>query len=160
MSSTVFVGLHENLTFFSKPLIFINAIAAAVLALTFLYAVILPYLKQLTRFGYIQIFIDSLLVTGIIFCTGSFSSVFSFLYLVVIIYTSMVLSRTGGMFIAFCCSVQYAVLIALEFQGVIYPVGVEVDFIFKNYNWDYVIYKLLITIARLFRDRVFERVSF
>ncbi len=54
------------------------------------------------------------------------------------------------MFIAFCCSIQYGVLIALEFQGVIYPVGVEVDFIFRNYNWNYVLYKLFITIVACF----------
>ena len=54
------------------------------------------------------------------------------------------------MFIAFCCSIQYGVLIALEFQGVIYPVGIEVDFIFRDYNWNYVLYKLFITIIACF----------
>jgi two-component system sensor histidine kinase PilS (NtrC family) len=150
MGSALFVGLHENLTFFSQPLLFINFIAVALLVLSALYAVILPRLSRIVRFGYIQIFIDSLLITCIIFVTGSFSSIFSFLYIVVIIYASIVLSRKGGMFIAFCCSIQYGVLIALEFQGVIYPVGVEVDFIYRNYNWNYVLYKLFITIVACF----------
>ncbi len=148
--SAVLIGVHGNLTFFSKPLIFINSIAVGLLILSSLYSVILPRLYHLVRFGYVQIFIDTLIITGIIFVTGSFSSIFSFLYLVVIIYASMVLSRTGGMFIAFCACVQYGVLIALEFQGVIYPVGIEAGFIFKNYNWNYVLYKLLITIAACF----------
>lgn len=150
MGSALFVGLHENLTFFSQPLLFINFIAVALLILSALYAVILPRLSRIVQFGYIQIFIDSLLITCIIFVTGSFSSIFSFLYIVVIIYASIVLSRRGGMFIAFCCSIQYGVLIALEFQGVIFPVGVEVDFIFRNYNWNYVLYKLFITIVACF----------
>ncbi|MBC2715080.1 MAG: GHKL domain-containing protein [Desulfobacteraceae bacterium] len=150
LGSAVFVGFHENRPFFSQPLIFICYIAVALLILSALYAFILPRLFKFVRFGYIQIFIDSLLITCIIFVTGSFSSIFSFLYLVVIIYAGMVLSRSGGMFIAFCCSVQYGVLIALEFQGVIYPVGVEVDFIFRNYNWNYVLYKLFITIVACF----------
>ena len=150
LGSAVIIGVHEDQTFFSKPLIFINYIAIALLVLSSLYAVILPRLYHLVRFGYVQIFIDTLLITGIIFVTGSFSSIFSFLYLVVIIYASMVLSRTGGMFIAFCACVQYGVLIALEFQGVIYPVGVEVGFIFRNYSWNYLLYKLLITIAACF----------
>jgi two-component system sensor histidine kinase HydH len=148
--SAVFVGFHQNLTFFSQPLLFINCIAVALLFFSALYAILLPRLSHIVRFGYIQIFIDSLVITCIIFVTGSFSSVFSFLYIVVIIYASIVLSRTGGMFIAFCCSIQYGVLIALEFQGVIFPVGVEVDFIFRNYNWNYVLYKLFITIVACF----------
>jgi two-component system sensor histidine kinase HydH len=150
MGSALFVGLHENLTFFSPPLFFINCIAVALLILSALYSIILPRLFHVVRFGYIQIFIDSLLITCIIFVTGSFSSIFSFLYIIVIIYASIVLSRRGGMFIAFCCSIQYGFLIALEFQGVIYPVGVEVDFIFRNYNWNYVLYKLFITIVACF----------
>jgi len=150
MGSAVFVGLNENLTFFSQPLLFINCIAVALLVFTVLYAFLLPLFSHIVRFGYVQIFIDSLLITCIVFVTGSFSSIFSFLYIVVIIYASIVLSRRGGMFIAFCCSIQYGVLIALEFQGVIYPVGVEVDFIFRNYNWNYVLYKLFITIVACF----------
>ncbi len=150
LGSAFFVGFHENLPFFSQPLLFIYYIAGALLILSALYAFILPRLFQSARFGYAQIFIDSLLITSIIFVTGSFSSIFSFLYLIVIIYAGMVLSRRGGMFIAFCCSVQYGVLIALEFQGVIYPLGVDVDFIFINYNWNYVLYKLFITIVACF----------
>jgi len=150
MGSTAFVGVHENLTFYSQPLLLINCIAVALIIFSVLYAFILPHLSHIVRFGYIQIFFDSLLITCIVFVTGSFSSIFSFLYIVVIIYASIVLSRRGGMFIAFCCSIQYGVLIALEFQGVIYPVGVEVDFIFRNYNWNYVLYKLFITIVACF----------
>lgn len=148
--TALIIGVHEHLTFFSHPLVFINYIGAAMLLLSVVYAVILPRLRHVIRFGYVQIFIDTLLITGIIFVTGSFSSIFSFLYLLVIIYASMVLSRIGGMFIAFCCCIQYAVLIALEFQGVIFPVGIETGFIFKNYNWTYVLFKLLITVAAAF----------
>ena len=54
------------------------------------------------------------------------------------------------MFIAFFCSVQYCVLVSLEYQGVIYPIGFASDFVVKNNNWDYVLYKLMITIAACF----------
>ncbi len=150
LGSAVLVGFHGNPPFFNSSLLFICYIAIAVLILSMVYAFVLPHTSQLVRFGYVQIFFDTLLITCIIFVTGSFSSIFSFLYIVVIIYAGMVLSRRGGMFIAFCCSVQYGVLIALEFQGGIYPVGVEVDFIFTNYNWNYVLYKLFITIVACF----------
>ena len=150
LGSALIIGIHQHLTFFSPPLIFINYIGLILLLLSGVYAAVLPRLQNVVRFGYVQIIIDTLLITGIIFVTGSFSSIFSFLYLVVIIYASIVLSRTGGMFIAFCCCVQYGVLIALEFQGVIYPVGIEAGFIFKNYNWNFILFKLLITVAACF----------
>ena len=150
LGSAILVGFHENRPFFSQPIRFICYISIVLLILSSLYAFILPRLSRFVRFGYVQIFIDSLLLTGIIFVTGSFLSIFSFLYLIVIIYAGMVLSRSGGMFIAFCCSVQYGVLIALEFQGVIYPVGVEIDFITSHYNLNYVLYKFFMTIVACF----------
>ncbi|MEZ4567261.1 MAG: hypothetical protein R2860_09965 [Desulfobacterales bacterium] len=159
MGSALIIGIHQHPTFFSPPLIFINYIGLILLLLAGVYTAVLPRLQNVVWFGYVQIIIDTLLITGIIFVTGSFSSIFSFLYLVVIIYASMVLSRTGGMFIAFCCCVQYGVLIALEFQGVIYPVGIEAGFIFKNYNWTFILFAVDYGGGLLWRG-VFKRLSF
>lgn len=150
LGSALFVGLQGHLPPGRHPLLSIYCIAAAMLVFSAVYAIVLPRIREVIRFGYAQIFIDSLLITAIIFVTGSFSSIFSFLYLVVIIYGGMILSRTGALFIAFCCSVQYGVLLALEIQGVIFPVGFEADFILKTYSWNYVLYKLLITIVACF----------
>jgi len=150
LGSALFVGFLGHLPPGRHPLFSIYCIAASLLVFSAVYALVLPRIRRLIRFGYVQIFIDSLLITAIIFVTGSFSSIFSFLYLVVIIYGGMVLSRNGALFIAFCCSVQYSVLIALEIQGVIFPVGFESDFILKTYNWNYVLYKLFITIVACF----------
>ena len=150
LGSAVFVGIRDDFTFTSYPLIVVNGIGLVLLCLSGLYSFILYYTSRLSILGYLQISLDTLLVTGIVFVTGGFSSIFSFLYLVVIIYASMVLFRRGGMFIAFFCSVQYSVLISLEYQGAIYPIGFASDFVAKNSNWDYVLYKLAITTAACF----------
>jgi two-component system sensor histidine kinase PilS (NtrC family) len=150
LGSAVFVGVRDNFTFASDPLIVVNSIGVLLLCLSGLYSFILYHTSRLSLLGYFQISLDSLLVTGIIFVTGGFSSIFSFLYLVVIIYASMVLFRRGGMFMAFFCSVQYCVLVSLEYQGGIYPIGFASDIAVKNPNWDYVLYKLIITIAACF----------
>ena len=144
------MGVRDNFTFASDPLIVVNSIGVLLLCLSGLYSFILYHTSRLSLLGYFQISLDSLLVTGIIFVTGGFSSIFSFLYLVVIIYASMVLFRRGGMFMAFFCSVQYCVLVSLEYQGGIYPIGFASDIAVKNPNWDYVLYKLIITIAACF----------
>ncbi|MDX9819823.1 MAG: two-component sensor histidine kinase, partial [Desulfococcus multivorans] len=96
LGSAILVGLHGRLAVRSHPLFSIYCISGAMLGLSGAYAVFLPRIRRVMRFGYAQIFIDSLLITAIIFVTGSFSSIFSFLYLVVIIYGGMVLSRTGA----------------------------------------------------------------
>ncbi len=150
LGSAVFVGIRDHFTFASEPLIVVNGIGALLLCLSALYSFLLYRTSRLSFLGYLQISLDSLLVTGIIFVTGGFSSIFSFLYLVVIIYASMVLFRRGGMFIAFLCSVQYCVLVSLEYQGVIYPMGLGADVVLKSSNWGYLLYKMVVTIAACF----------
>ncbi len=125
-------------------------VAAVILILSGIYAVILPYFRQLVRFGYVQLFVDTLLVTYIVFVTGGFSSAFSFLYLVVIIYASMVTLRRGGMVMAMACSLQYGILVDLEYYGMIHPFGMNASLLASNSNWEYVIYKILITIIACF----------
>jgi two-component system sensor histidine kinase HydH len=56
-----------------------------------------------------KLLIDCVVVTVVIFVTGSFDSIFSFLYLVIIIYTSMLLYRRGSMIMACVCSLSYLV---------------------------------------------------
>ena len=150
LGSAVFVGIRDNFSFASDALIVVNGIGILLLCLSALYSFILYHTSRLSILGYLQISLDSLLMTGIIFVTGGFSSIFSFLYLVVIIYASMVLFRRGGMCIAFLCSVQYCVLVSLEYQGVIYPMGFGADVVLKSSNWEYLLYKMLVTIAACF----------
>lgn len=148
--SSVFVAYHEEISFFSAPLISLIIIGAVILLLSGFYALILPYLKRLVPFGYVQLNIDIITVSFIILLTGGFSSVFSFLYLVVIIYASMVTFRRGGMIIAIICVIQYGILVDLEYYGIIHPFGFEPRYMLATYSWEYVIYKLLITIAACF----------
>ena len=162
LGSALIIGIHQHLTFFSPPLIFINYIGLILLLLSGgVCGLYCPACKTFVRFGYVQIIIDTLLITGIIFVTGSsFPAFFHFLYLVVIIYASIVLSRTGGMFIAFCCCVQYGVLIALEFQGVIYPVGIEAGFIFKELQLEFYSFQAIDYGGGLLWRSVFKRFPF
>ena len=150
LASATFAGIREQQTFFTPPLFFLNAIAGLAILLSLLYRIILQYTRRLVLLGYAQIIIDTLLVTGIIFLTGNFSSIFSFLYLLVIIYASMILFRNGGMVTAVLCSIQYGVMVDLEYYGIIHPFDVAPDFIMANYDWNYVIFKLLMTIIACF----------
>jgi two-component system, NtrC family, sensor histidine kinase HydH len=150
LGSSMLAAYHEGISFFSIPLFYLNIIAIATLLLSGFYALLLPRVKSLLVLGYLQLNIDIITVSVIILLTGGFSSVFSFLYLLVIIYASMVTFRRGGMIIATICVIQYGVLVDLEYYGIIRPFGFEPQYMLSTYSWEYVIYKMLITIAACF----------
>ncbi|MFP3980919.1 MAG: two-component system sensor histidine kinase NtrB [Desulfobacterales bacterium] len=130
-----------------RALDYLLLISLALLVLSFVYIAVLPWIRRLMLFAYVQVGIDTFLVTLIIFVTGSFSSIFAFMYLVVIVYAAMVIYRSGGMVIATLCAIQYGLLIDLEYYGIIHPLGYEADFLSASYDWPYIIYKLLLIIV-------------
>ncbi|MBS3731737.1 MAG: GHKL domain-containing protein [Desulfobacterales bacterium] len=130
-----------------RALDYLLLISLGILVLSVVYVIVLPWIGRLMLFAYIQVGIDTFLVTLIIFVTGSFSSIFAFMYLVVIVYATMVTYRSGGMVIATLCCIQYGLMIDLEYYGIIHPLGYEADFLSAGYDWPYIIYKLLLTIV-------------
>lgn len=114
---------------------------AGVLTLSFIYRVLLFSVKRKVLFAYVQIGFDTFFVTLIIFMTGSFASLFSFLYLVVIIYASMLLFRRGSMLMAALCSLQYGVMMEMEFYGIFEPYGINLVSI--PLSGPHVLYKIM-----------------
>ncbi|MCF8095078.1 MAG: GHKL domain-containing protein, partial [Desulfobacteraceae bacterium] len=129
-----------------KALDWLVALGFFLLILSIAYIILLPRLRRLMLFGYFQVVLDTMAVTLIIYITGSFSSIFSFMYLVVIVYSAMVIYRKGGMVIATLCGIQYGLMIDLEYYGIIVPPG-DAYFLSPDFEWQYVLYKLLFTIA-------------
>ncbi|MFW5908718.1 MAG: hypothetical protein ACOCR8_03665, partial [Desulfosalsimonas sp.] len=76
-----------------KALDWLAFLAFFLLLFSAVYVIVLPRTRRLLVFGYIQVALDTLAVTLIIYITGSFSSIFSFMYLVVIVYSAMVIYR-------------------------------------------------------------------
>ncbi|MBF0290806.1 MAG: PAS domain S-box protein [Nitrospinae bacterium] len=85
------------------------------------YAVFSRFATNLFRFAYFQLVTDALLVTGIIHFTGGAESPFPFLYILVIIGSAISLSKSATYVIATEASVFFAVMLGLEFQGIIHP---------------------------------------
>jgi two-component system sensor histidine kinase PilS (NtrC family) len=59
-----------------------------------------------------------ILVAGIVAVTGGIDSVYSVLYSLVIIYSTLFMGRRGGLFIAALCSLSYVTLVNLDFSGI------------------------------------------
>ena len=150
LGSTIVVQLKENSFPQDKSFIVLHGLIVIMFLLSIYYAFIFRTAKTKFLFPYVQISIDTLLVTLIIFITGSFTSIFSFLYLVVIIYSSMIIFRKGSMIMASFCSIQYGILINLEYYGIIDPYFLKESGSIGNYAWNIVLFKVVITMAACF----------
>jgi len=148
LGSSIVLQMSENYPMIHQPLLLLYGLIAAIFFLSFCYAVLLYRVRRVILFAYIQIGLDTLLVSLIIFLTGSFSSLFSFLYLVIIIYTSMVLFRNGSMIMAALCSIQYGIMVDLEFYEILKPFGAEE--LLANQPWSHILYKVMIIMVACF----------
>jgi two-component system sensor histidine kinase PilS (NtrC family) len=119
-SSLVF-STGENLSFLSQPFVTLYYLAAAILLLSVGYGLWLKQGKNLLVLSYTQILADTLSVTVIIYVTGSLDSIFTFLYLLIIIYGAMLVLLRGSLIIAGVSSVQYGLLIVLEYYHMVPP---------------------------------------
>ncbi|OPX36598.1 MAG: hypothetical protein B1H11_07160 [Desulfobacteraceae bacterium 4484_190.1] len=114
--------------------------------LTFLYAIIFRYSKNLLWLAYLQLFIDTLLVTAIIFVTGGIESIFSFLYILTIFNASIILYRKGGLAIASSSSILYGLLLVLHYYNIIKPIGSRGEYA-AGYLNSHLFYIVLMNIA-------------
>lgn len=149
--STVFFARHKNFAPTAEPILLLYAVSLGVLGLSLIYTFLMPFVaKQKILFTYAQLAIDSAIVTVIIYITGCFASVFSFLYLIVIISACFLLFRKGGMIIASLCSIQYGLMIDFEYYGLLRLFEIPQIFSVTNYTEPQVLYKMVITISACF----------
>ena len=150
LGSTLIFQLRESPSFLARPLVFIYVLTAAIYLLSFIYSLILRRVKRRLLFTYIQLIIDTAVVTLILFVTGGFSSIFSFLYLVVIIYSSMLLFRRGSMIVAALCSIQYGIMVDLEYYGIFSPFVMEGGIASVYFTGSQALFKIVITMVACF----------
>ena len=150
LGSTIILQFGDSPPPLSSPLIILYGLIAAIFLLSLIYAVGLYRTKRLILIAYAQIIIDTFVVTVILFVTGNYSSIFSFLYLVVIIYASILIPIRGTIAIAAICSIQFGIIIDLEYYGVILPFGTDDLLLASAHTWNQVLYKILITMTACF----------
>ena len=149
LGSTIIVQYGQQFSSPNPQLVLLYGINAVVLMLSLGYAVILRYDIYITALAYLQIVLDTVIVSLIVFATGCYSSIFSFIYLLVIVYSSLLLSRKGSMFIAALSSIQYGVMIELEFYGILKPFT-RVRSLALSDDLTLVTYKIVITMIACF----------
>ena len=89
--------------------------------LSFLYLFLLKRIKNLKLNIYIQAFGDVSLISALVYLTGGITSIYSVLYSLVIIYSSLLITRRGGLIVASESGIFYGLLLDLEYYDVIHP---------------------------------------
>jgi two-component system, NtrC family, sensor histidine kinase HydH len=150
LGSTLFIHINQSYPAGEPSLYILYGIIFILFGLSLFYSLIRSHVQRHELFAYVQVAIDSVVVTTVIFVTGSLDSVFSFLYLVIIIYTSMLLYRKGSLFIASLCSLLYFALVQAEYLGFIHPFDFRNTLSSASYGWQYILYKVVITAVACF----------
>ena len=119
LGSTLFLQFNRAGSLEAAPLAVLYGLTACILMLSAGYALALLRLRRYRVFAYLQTIVDTALVTVILLVTGGFSSPFSFLYLVVIVTSSLLLPRRGTVLVAALCSVQFGLLADFEYYGLL-----------------------------------------
>jgi signal transduction histidine kinase len=147
---TIILQLSDSATPIERSLVVLYGLIIAIFLISLIYSLFLKRVKKEIIFAFIQTGVDTFFVTLIIFVTGGFLSVFSFLYLVVIIYSSMLLPMRGSMVIAALCSLQFGGLVELEYFGILDPFGTNGNTLSSAYDWYQIFFKLMITMLACF----------
>ena len=150
LGSSILVQFKDRESLITPPLLVLYGLIAAVYILTFFFIVLLKRFGPSLRFAYVQIGLDTLFVTFLIYVTGGIASVFSFLYLVVIVYASMLLYKKGSLIMATLCSMQYGMMIGLEYYGILKPFNTMGSLSIQGYEESYVLYKIVMTVVACF----------
>jgi len=148
--STIFFTRIKQFSYSSNEVQMLYAVSASLLIISICYVLVLPLIKRKILFTYLQLIIDTFTVTLIIYITGSFSSAFSFLYLIVIITACFFLFRKGGMVIAALSSIQYGLMIDLEYYGILTPLDIQDIFAVTANSGPQVLYKMITTFIACF----------
>ncbi len=149
LGSTIIFQLTDQHSLITPPLLLIYLLIAFVYLVTFTYIVIYKRRGASIGLAYVQICLDTFIVTLLIYVTGGTFSAFSFLYLIVTVYASILLYKKDSFVMAALCSLQYALLLFLEYYGVLQPVYVD-GTIQPNLDLTLVTYRIVATTIACF----------
>jgi len=145
----IIIQVRETKTYFGEILNAHYILIASIYFLTFIYIVALKYIKNLFKFAYLQLLIDTIFITAIIYTTGGIESIFSFLYLLNIFSGGIILYRYGGMIIASFSSILYGAFLDLSYYGLINPIGYRFPYA-QEYQSSEIFYMILVNAAAFY----------
>ncbi|RTZ99995.1 MAG: two-component sensor histidine kinase, partial [Deltaproteobacteria bacterium] len=146
LGSTYIVHLKRSFSLSVSSFFLLYGLVAFILFCSLSYAVAYFHVRNLLRLAYVQIGLDTVTVTTLVYLSGGLDSSYSFLYPVVCIYSSILLYRQGSLIISGLISIQYTALIWFEYFNIIPPLAPDRIYSAVRYHWSYVTYQILIII--------------
>ncbi|OGP90382.1 MAG: hypothetical protein A2031_05650 [Deltaproteobacteria bacterium RBG_19FT_COMBO_43_11] len=123
---TLFLGIAIYIDFNKKEpstspstVYLFYSIITLIYIISIVYVFFLKFVKDLRLNIYLQLGIDVLLITFLVYFTGSVNSNYSLLYTLVIIYSVIFLGRKGGLIVASASAISYGLLLDLEYYKII-----------------------------------------
>ncbi|UCG20506.1 MAG: PAS domain S-box protein [Deltaproteobacteria bacterium] len=147
--ATVVVQARAYPTFFNTSLLSLYILTGVIYFLTLCYALLLKRIRKHILFAYVQILLDVLFVTAMIYVTGGIESIFSFMYILTIINAAIMLYRRGGLLIASASSICYGSLLDLQYFNIVHPFYTRATGL-MTYSIGYYFYTLLMNIAAFY----------
>jgi two-component system sensor histidine kinase PilS (NtrC family) len=118
LGSTAAFQIANRQDAIAQQIIWLYLLSGGIVLLSAVYGLVKPVARgHLPFFISLQICIDAVCISFIVFVTGGYASVFSFLYLVVVIYSSVFVFKRGTLLVALFCSLQFILLLILELYG-------------------------------------------
>ena len=113
----------QNLTVVRVPMKYFLAVVVFWYLLDLIYAILLKISTDDYLQAYLQIILDATMVTLVIYFTGGLDSYFYFLYPLMILMGSIVLTRVGTYLLAAICFVQAWTILELPYYGILPSYG-------------------------------------
>lgn len=145
---TTFIRIKETEASLQATLTPVYFIIALIYLFSFACLFIPKIIKNIRLNIYIQSLSDISLITGLVYATGGIESIYSVLYPLVIIYSTLFLAGRGGLISASVGSIFYGLLLDLQYYGLIQPVSLlGYDY---NYEAGYIFSRIFIHIISFY----------
>jgi len=142
MGALIFIQIRSSRSFFGDIHTAHYLLLAGVYFISLIYVFLLRGWSNIRLQAYVQLLMDTFIITILIYTTGGIESIFSFLYILSIFSGSILLYRRGGMVTASSSSIFYGVLLDLHYYGLIHPLSSRL-----SYPEQYQSYQLFFTIV-------------
>jgi two-component system, NtrC family, sensor histidine kinase HydH len=147
LASTVYLHLNRTGSPEMQPLEVLFSLVSIILGASLVCGIVLKRWPNRPISIFLQPLVDTVVVTVILAVTGGVASPFSFLYLVVIVYSSLLLPRRGTLLVAALCSIQFGLMADFEYYGLMpWLVGSEGSFS-DGIGWSPAISKIFTMLA-------------
>lgn len=114
----ILIILQHRYAIYPFPVAYLYAFGLAILLLTTFYWYLLPRFTNQALLAYLQVSVDIILITFLVYLTGGIDSGLSILYHMTIITASIILYRRGGYLSASLSSILYGSMLDMQYYNV------------------------------------------